>query len=166
MPINSVQLLSRVCLFVTLDCSIPSLPVHHQLPELAQNHVHWISDVIQPSHPLLTLSPLALNLSQHQGLFKWVSFFCIRWPKYWNFSFSISPSNEYSGLISFSMDWLDLLEVQRTLKCLLQRHTSKASVLWCATFFTIHLSHPYMTTGKNHSFDYTGLCWQSNVSNF
>ena len=90
-----------------MDCSRPGLPVHHQLPEFTQTRVHWVSDAIQPSHPLLFPSP-AFSLSQHQGLFKWVSF-CIRWPKYWSFSFNISPSNEYSGLISFRMDWLDLL---------------------------------------------------------
>ena len=89
-----------------MDCSTPGLPVHHQVPEFTQTHVHWVSDAIQPSHPLLYPSPPAFNLSQHQSLFKWVSS-CIRWPKYW--SFSISPSNEYSGLISFRVDWLDLL---------------------------------------------------------
>ena len=87
------------------------------------------------------------NLSQHQGLFQWVILH-IRWPKYWSFSFSISPSNEYSGLISFSTDWLDLLSVQRTLKSLLQHHSSKASILWCLPFFMARLSHPYLTTGK------------------
>ena len=98
-----------------MDCSMPGLPVHCQLPGFTQTHVHWVGDVIQPSHPLLSPSPPTFNLSQHQGLFKWVSF-CIRWPKYWSFSFSISPSNEYSGLIYFRMDWLDLLAVQGTLK--------------------------------------------------
>ena len=89
---------------------------------------------------------------------------CIRWPKYWSFSFSISPSNEYSGLISFRIDWLDLLAVQGTLKSLL--HSSKASILWRSAFFMVQLSHPYMTAGKNHSFDYTDLCWQSDESAF
>ena len=92
-----------------MDCSMPGLPVLHYLPEFAQTHVHWVSDAIQPSHPLSPPSPLALHLSQHQGLLKWVSS-CIRWPKYW--SFTISPFNEYSGLISFRIDWFDLLAFQ------------------------------------------------------
>ena len=96
-----------------MDCSTPGLPVHHQLPEFTQTQVHRVSDAIQPSHPLLSPSPPALNLSQHQGLLQWVS---IRCPKYWSFSFSIIPSNEYSGLISFRIDWLDLLAVQGSLK--------------------------------------------------
>ena len=91
---------------------------------------------------------------------------CIRWPKSWSFSFSISPSNEHSGLISFRMYWMDRLSVQRTLKSLLQHHSSKASFLGHSAFFIVQLSHPYMTTGKNHSFDETDLCWQSNVSAF
>ena len=90
----------------------------------------------------------------------------IKWPKYWSFSFSISPSNEYSGLISFRMDWLDLLAVQETLKSLLQYHSSKASILQQSVFFIVQLSYPYMTTGKNHSFHWTDLCWQGNVSAF
>ena len=130
-----------------MDCSTPGFPVHHQLLELTQTHVHWVSDAVQPSHPLSFPSPPAFNLSQHQGLFKW-SVLCIRWPKYWSFSFSISPSNEYSGLISFRMHWLDLLAVQGTLKSLLQQHSSKASILQCSAFFIVQLSHLYMTTGK------------------
>ena len=90
-----------------MDCSTPGLPVHHQLPEFTEIQVHCVSDAIQPSHPLSSPSPPALNLSQHQGLFRW-SVLHIRWPKYWSFSFNISPSNEYSGLISFRIDWLDL----------------------------------------------------------
>ena len=98
-----------------MDCSIPGFPVHHQLPELAQTHVHRVSDAIQPSHPLSYPSPLAPNPSQHQGLFQWVIFsnestLRMRWPKYWSFSFSIIPPKEHPGLISFRMDWLDLLE--------------------------------------------------------
>ena len=89
-----------------MDCSTPGLPVHHQLPESTQTHVHWVSDATQPSHPLSSPSPTAFNLSQHQGLSN-ESVLCIKWPKYWSFNFSISPSNEYSGLISFRMDWLD-----------------------------------------------------------
>ena len=115
--------------------------------EFTQTHVHWVGDVIQPSHPLLSPSTPAFNLSQHWGLFKWVSSW-IRWPKCWSFSFSISTSNNYSGLISFRMDWLDLLAVQGTLKSLLQHHSSKASILWCSDFLMVQLSHPYMITGK------------------
>ena len=130
-----------------MDCSTPGLPDHHQLPEITQTHVHWVSDAIQPSHPLSSPSPPALNLSQHQGLFIWVS--SSHWgPKYWSFSFNISPSNEHPGLISFRVDWLDLLVVQGTLKSLLQHHSSKASILRHSAFFTVQLSHPYMTTGK------------------
>ena len=102
-------------------------------------------------------SSLALSLAQHQGLFQELAPH-IKWPKYWSFSFSISPSNEYSGLISFRIDWFDLLAIQGTLKNLLQHYSSKASILWHPAFFMVQLSHPYMTTGKNHSFDYTGLC--------
>ena len=103
-----------------MDYSMPGFPVHHQLPELAQTHVHWISDAIQPSHPLSPPFPPALSLSQHQGLFQWVSH--IEWPKYWSFSFNISSSNKCSGLISFRIGWFDLLPVQGTLKSLLQHH--------------------------------------------
>ena len=99
-----------------MDCSMTGLPVHHQLPEFTQTHVHWVSDAIEPSHRLSSPSP-TFNLSQHQGLSK--SVLCIRRPKYWSFSFSISPSNEHPGLISFRMDWLDLLAAQGTLKSLL-----------------------------------------------
>ena len=123
---------------------MPDLAV--QLPQFTQTHVHWVSDAIQPSHPQSSPSP-AFNLSQHQGLFKWVrSLYQV--PKYWSFSFSISPSSEFSGLISFSIDWLDLIAVQGTLKSLLQHHSSKASILWHSAFFIVQLSHPYMTTGK------------------
>ena len=128
-----------------MNRSTPGLPVHHQLLESTQTHVHWVGGAIQPSHPLSSPSPPALNLSQHQGLFNWVS---IRWPKYWSFSFNYSPSNEHSGLISFRMYWLDLLAVQGTLKSLLQHHSSKASILWHSAFFIVQLSHPHMTTGK------------------
>ena len=121
-------------------------PVHHQLLESTQTRICWVSDAIQPSHPLSSPSP-ALNLSQHQCLFKWVTLH-VRWPKYWSFSFNISPSNEHSGLISFWMDWLDLLAVQGTLKSLLQHHSSKASILQHSDSFIVQLSHPYMTTGK------------------
>ena len=143
-----------------MDCSTPSFPVHHQLPELAQTHVHWVDDAIQPLHPPLSLSPPAFNLSQHQGLL-YESALHIRWPEYWSFSFCISPLNKYSGLISFRIDWLDLLAVQGTLKSLLQHHTSKASILQHSAFFIVR--HDYW---KNHSFDYMDLSQQSNVSAF
>ena len=130
-----------------MDCSTPGLPVHHQLPEFTQIHVHWVSDAIQPSHPLSSPSPPALNLFRIR-VFSNESALRIRWPKYWSFSFNISLSNEHPGLISFRMDWLDLLAVQRTLKSLVQHHTSKASILWHSAFFLVQLSHPYMTTGK------------------
>ena len=130
-----------------MNCSTPGLPVHHQLPEFTQTHVHRVSDAIQPSHPLLSPSPPAPNPSQHQG-FSNESTLHMRWPKYWSFSFSIIPSKEIPGLISFRMDWLDFLAVQGTLKSLLQLHSSKASILWRSAFFTVELSHPYMTTGK------------------
>ena len=128
-----------------MNHSTLELPVHHQLLEFTQTHIHWVGDAMQPSHSLSSPSPPALNLSQHQGLFQWV---CIRWPKYWSFSFSISSSNEYSGQISFRMDWLDLLAVQGTLKILLQHHSLRASILRCSAFFIVQLSHPYKTTGK------------------
>ena len=125
---------------------MPGFPVHHQLLEFTQTHVHHAGDAIQPSNPLSSPSP-AFNLGQHQ-IFSNESVFLIRWPKYWSFSFSISPSKEYSGLISFRMDWLDLLVVQGTLKSLIQHHSSKASTLRHSALFIVQLSHPYMTTGK------------------
>ena len=132
-----------------MNCSTPGLPVHHQLPESTHTHVHRVGDAIQSSHPLLSLSPPALDLSQHQGLFKWVSSsHQVAWPKYWSFSFNISPSNEHPGVISFRMDWLDLLAVQGTLKSLPWHHSSKALILHRSGFFIVQLSHPYMTTGK------------------
>ena len=130
-----------------MDCNTLGFPVHHQHPELAQTHVHWVGDTIQPSHLPSSPSLPAFNLSQHQDFSK-ESFLHIRWPKYWSFSFNISPSNEYSGLISFWIDWLDLLAVQGTLKSLIQHHSSKASILQCSAFFIAQLSHPYMTTRK------------------
>ena len=130
-----------------MDCSMPGFPVLHCLLALAQTHVHWVSDAIQTSHPSSSPSLPAINLSQHQGLLQW-SALRIRWPKYWSFSFSISPFNKYWGLISFRFDWLDLLAVQGTLKSLFQYHSSKASILRDSFFFIVRLSHPYMTTGK------------------
>ena len=129
-----------------MHCSTPGFPIHLQLLELAQTHVHRVSDATQPSHPLLYPSS-AFSLSSIRG-FSNESVLHIRWPKYWRFRFSISSSNEYSGLISFRIVWFDLLVVQGPLKILLQHHSSKASTLWCSAFFIIQLSHPYMTTGK------------------
>ena len=130
-----------------MDHSRSGFLVHHQLPELIKTHVHRVSDAIQPSHPLSSPSPPAFNLSKHQGLSS-ESVLHIMWPKYWSFNFSISPSNEYSELISFRIYWLDLLAVQGTLKSLLQHHSSKASIPQCSSLFVVQLSHPYMTTGK------------------
>ena len=140
---------------------MPGLPVHHQIPEFTQTYVHWLDDAIQPSHPLLSPSPPAFNLSWNQGLFKWVSSLH-QVAKCWSFSFNISHSNEYSGLISFRMDWLDLLAVQGTLKSFLQHYSSKASILRCSAFFQIY-SHIHTWLLKKPSFDWTGLCWQSNA---
>jgi len=130
-----------------MNHSAPGLPVHHQFPEFTQIHVHWVGDAIQSSHPLSSPSPPGLNLSQHQGLYKWVSS-THQVAKVLEFQLHIRRSNEHPGLIAFRMDWLDLLAVQGTLKSLLQYHSSKASILWCSTFLIVQLSHPYMTTGK------------------
>ena len=157
-----------------MDCSTPAFPVHHQVPELIQIHVHWVGDAIRPSHPfqsiiksrslfrfmfiesvmpsnhLILCHPLFLLPSIFPSIrvFSNESALHIRRPKDWSFSFSICPSNEYLGLISFRMDWLDLLAVHGTVKNLLQHHSSKASVFWRSAFFIVQLSHPYMTTGK------------------
>ena len=130
-----------------MNCRTPGFPVHHQLLELAQTHIHWVSDAIQPAH---SLHPLLLLPSVFPSIrvFSSESALHIRWPKFCSFSFSISPSNEYSGLISYRIDWLNLLAVQGPLKSLLQHHSSKASILWYSAFFMVQLSHPYMTTGK------------------
>ena len=114
-----------------MDCSTPGLPVHHQLPEFTQTHVHQVSDATQPFNPLLSLSPPALNLSQAEGLFQGINS-SHEVPKCWLLCFSISPSNEYSEMISFRINWLDHLAVQKTLKNLLQQHSSKGSILWCS----------------------------------
>ena len=126
-------------LFDPMNCSTPGLPVHHQLLEFTQTHVHQVGDATQPSHPLSFPSP-ALYPSQHQG-FSNESTLCMRWPKYWSFSFSIIPSKEHPGLISFRMDCLDLLGVQGTLKSLLQHHSSKASILQHSSFLWMSNSH-------------------------
>jgi len=148
---TSVQYTSVTQLCLTLcdpmDCSTPGLPVHHKLLEFTQTHVHWVSDAIQPSHPLSSHSPSVFNLSQHQGLSKWVSSLH-QVAKVLELQLQHQSSNEHSDLISFRMDWLDLLAVQRTLKSLLQHHSSKASILQCSAFFIVQLSHSYMTTGK------------------
>ena len=164
---HSVQFSRYLCLthWNPVDCSTPGFPVHHQLPQLAHTHIHWVDEANKRSHALSSPFPPAFNLSQHQGRFQCESVLRIRWPKYWSFSFSISPSSEYSGLISFRMDWLDLLAVQGTLNSLLQ-HCS-----WETSFFGAQLSlwsnsHPYMTTEKPYSIDYMKFCQQSNVSAF
>ena len=127
-----------------MNHSTPGLPVHHQLPESTQTHVHCVSDSIQLCRPLLLLPSIFPSIR----VFSNESTLRMRWPKYWSFSFTIRPYNEHPGLISFRMDWLDLLAVQGTLKSLLQHHNSKASILRRSASFTVQLSHPYMTTGK------------------
>ena len=130
-----------------MNCSTPGLPVHHQIWSLLKL---MPIELVMPSshlilcHPLVLLSPVphSITVSSNE------STLCMRWPKYWTFSFSISPSNEHPGLISFRMDWLDLLAIQGTLKSLLQNHSSKTSIFWHSAFFKVQLSHPYMTTGK------------------
>ena len=130
-----------------MNCSMPGLPVHHQLPEFTQTHVHQVS---MPSSHLILCRPLLLPPSVFPSIrvFSNDSALRIKCPKYWSFSFNISPSSEHPGLISFRMDWLVLLAVQGTLKNLLQHHSSKASILRRSAFFTVQLSYPYMTTGK------------------
>ena len=151
---SSVHLVAQSCLTLCnpMNCSTPGLPLHHQLPLFTQTHVQRVRDTIQPSHPLSSPSPPAPNPSQHQ-IFSNESTLRMRWPKYWSFSFSIIPSKEIPGLISFRMDWLDLLAVQGMLKHLLQHHSSKASItsalslLHSSTLTSIH-DHR-----KNHSLD-------------
>ena len=130
-----------------MDCSTPGFPVHHQLPELLKL---MSIELVMPSNHLIFCRPLLLlpSFLPSSKVFSNESVLHIRWPKHWSFSFSISPSSEYSGLISFRMDWLDLLAVQGTLKSLLQKHNSNTSILWCSAFFMVQLSHPYITTGK------------------
>ena len=131
-----------------MNCSTPGLPVHQQLLEFTQTHIHRVSDAIQPSHPQSSLLLLLPPIPPSIRVFSNESTLHIRWPKYWSFSFSIIPSKEIPGLISFRMDWLDVLAVQGTQKSLLQHHSSKASILRRSTFFTVQVSHPYMTPGK------------------
>ena len=143
----SVQLFNCVRLCDPMDCSTPGFPVHNQLPELTQTHVQRVTDAIQPSHPLSSPSLPALIFPSIR-VFSKESVLHIRWPKYWSFSLSISSFSEYSGLISFRMDWLDLFAIQGTLKSLLQHHNSKASVLRFTAFFMVQLSQSYMTSGN------------------
>ena len=149
--IRSVQFSSvaQSCLTLCdpMNHSTPGLPVHHQLLESTQTHVHWAGDAIQPSYPLRPLFLLP-SIFPSIRVFSNESALWIRWPKYGSFSFNIRPSNEHPGLISLKMDWLDLLAVQGTLKSLFQHHSSKASILGCSAFFIVQISHPYMTTGK------------------
>ena len=147
-PTSSWCSVSKSCstLCDPVNCSTPGFPVLHYLPQFIHTHVHWISDAIQPSHPLLPPSLPALNLSQH-SIFSKESALPIRWSKYCSFSFSISPSNEYSGLISFRIDWFDLA-IQGTLKNLLKHCSSKVSVFQHLAIFMVQLSHLFMTTGK------------------
>ena len=145
---RSVQPLSSVWLFATpMNHSMPGLPIHHQL--WSQPKPMSI-ELVMPSHHLILCCPFLLlpSIFSSMRVFSNESALCIRWPKYWCFSFSTSPSNEHPGLISFRMDWLDLLAVQGTLRSLLKHHSSKASILLCSAFFIVQLSHPYMTTGK------------------
>ena len=123
-----------------MDCRTPGFPVHHQLPEFTQTHAHQIVNATQTSHPLSSLL-LPPSVFPSIRIFSSESVFHIRWTKYWSFSFSISPSNKYSGMISFRMDWLGLVAVQGTLKSLLQHHSSKASILQCSAFLIVQLSH-------------------------
>ena len=140
-----------------MNCSTPGLPVHHQPPEPTQTHVHWVGDAINHlilCRPLLLLPSIFPNIRVNESALH------IRWPKYWSFNFNITLSNKHLGLISFRVDWLDLLAVQGTLKRLLHHHSSKASILWWSAFFIAQLSHPYMTTGKT-----IALTWRTFVSN-
>ena len=165
---NSVHSVTPSCptLSNPMDCSTPGLPVHHQLPGLAQTHVQGIGDTIQPSHPLSFPSPPTFIFPSIR-VFSNELILCIRWPKYCSFSLlKISPSNECSGLISFRIDWLDLLAVQGPLKSFLQHHSSKASILQHSAFFMVQLSHPYVTPGKTIALTRWTFFHQSDVSAF
>ena len=159
---SSVQSLSRVRLFTTPWITACQASLFITKPGVYPNSCllsRWCHPAISSSVVPFSSCPQSLPAS---GSFPMSLFLCMRWPKYWSFSLSISPSNEHPGLISFRMDWLDLLAVQGTLKSLLQHHNSKASILQCSAFFTIQLSHPYTTTGKTIAL----TRWQSNVSAF
>ena len=141
--VSSVASLSCVQFCDPMDCSMPGFHVHHQLLKFTQSHIHRVSDAIL-CRPLLLLSPIPPRIR----VFSNESTLRMRWSKYWSFSFSISPFSEHQGLISFRMDWLDFLPFQGTLKSLIQHYSSKTSISRCSAFFTVQLSHPYMTTGK------------------
>ena len=130
-----------------MDCSSPGFPILHHHPMITQTHVHWVIDTIQPYRSLLASSLSAFNLARIQ-VFSNESALHIGCPKYWSFSFNISPSNTYSGMIPFRVDWFDSFAIQGTFKNLLQPHSSKASILWCSAFFIVQLPHPHLTTGK------------------
>ena len=146
MHAKSIQLCPILC--NPTNFSTPGFSVLPYLPELAQTHVHWVSDSIQPSHPLLPLLLLPSIFPSIRVFFNKLALHS-RWPKYWSFSFRICPSNKYSRFISFRIDWFDLLSVQGTLKSLLQHHKLKASILWLLAFFMVQLSHPNVTAGKS-----------------
>ena len=159
---SSVQSLSRVQLFAT-SLQHTRSPCPSPTPRVYSNSCHWVSDAIQPSHPLLCPSPPTFNLSSIRVFSNELALF-IRWPKYWSFCFSISPSNGYSELISLRMGWLNILAVQGALNSLVQHHSLKTSVLRCSAFFVVQLSHPYMTTGKTIA--WTRWTFVSNISAF
>ena len=165
-PISSVQSLSRVRLFVTpwIAACQASLSITNSRSLLKLTSI----ELVMSSNHLILCRPLLLlpSIFPSIAVFSNESVLCIRWPKYWSFSFNISPSSDYSGLISFRILWFDLLAVQGTVKSLLQHHSSKASILWRSVFFIVQLSHPYMTNGKTIAEEYMDLCRQSNVSAF
>ena len=160
-----VQSLSRVWLCGPMDCSVLGFPVLHYLLELVQTHVHRVGDAIQPFPPLSLPSSPAFNLSQHQGLLQWISS-SHQVAKVLELQLQHHSFQWIFRLISFRMDWFDLLALQGTLKSLLQHHNLKASILWGSAFFMIQLSHLYVTSGKTIAFDCMGLCQQSDVSAF
>ena len=146
-------------LYNGMDCSMPGFPVLHYLPEFAQVHVLWVGDAndLILCGRLLLLPSIFLSIR----VFSKELAFHIRWPKYWRFTFNISPSNEYSGLIPFRIDWFNLHAIQGILKSLLQHHNTKASILWCLAFFTVPTLTSIHNYWENHSFDYIDLCWKS-----
>ena len=157
-----VQSLHRLTVCGPVDCSPLGFPVLQYLPEFAHTHAHCVGDATQPSRPLPSPSRPSRNRSQHQRLFQWVGSLH-QVPKYWSFNFSISPSDEYSGLLSFKIDWFDILTVQGTLSSLLQLYSSKSICTLALSLPSLTSVHDYW---KKHSFDYTDLCWQSDVSAF
>ena len=146
-----------------MDHSTPGLPVHHQVPECTQSHNHWVGDAIQPSHPLLSPSPPAFNISQHQGHFQWVSS-SHQMAKVWSFSFNISPPMNIHDW--FSLGWTGWISLQSKGFSRVFSNSSKASIFWHTAFFIVQHSYPYMTTGKTIAFSRQMVCWQSNVSAF